>query len=409
MWASTARAIGPLMSGTVAVFLGNTILITILPIRAQVEGFSESAIGLMGTIHFAGFALGCLIGPLMVTKVGHIRCFAGFSALMATITLLFPFAIDPAAWTVMRGLSGVCLAILYLVIESWLNDSADNEIRGAVLSVYIIAASAVTVAGQLMINLFPVEAFQQFSMAAVFLVLAVAPLTLADSKAPKPVPEARLRIARLWALSPTGFVACLAAGMVEGAFWTLGPVYAQGKDLPVSQITLFMAAFVLGGLLSQWPLGRLSDHVDRRWVIIGCCVGTTVTAVLLAFLPLASGVLAFLLAVLHGAFMLPLYPLSLAHANDHAPNEELVEVSSGLLLLYAVGAISGPWAVGWAMETYDSGGVLFLAMAVILSLLALFIVLRAIVRAAPSDRSLRALFVPVPKTSQSIYTLETDD
>ena len=409
MWASTARAIGPLMSGTVAVFLGNTILITILPIRAQVEGFSESAIGLMGTIHFAGFALGCVIGPVMVTKVGHIRCFAGFSALMATIILLFPFAIDPAAWSAMRGLSGICLAILYLVIESWLNDSADNEIRGAVLSVYIIAASAVTVAGQLMINLFPVEAFQQFSMAAIFLVLAVAPLTLADSKAPKPVPEARLRIARLWALSPTGFMACLAAGMVEGAFWTLGPVYAQGKGLPVSQITLFMAAFVLGGLLSQWPLGRLSDRVDRRWVIIGCCVGTTVTAVLLAFLPLASGILAFLLAILHGAFMLPLYPLSLAHANDHAPNEELVEVSSGLLLLYAVGAIAGPWAVGWAMESYDSGGVLFLAMAVILSLLALFIVLRAIVRAAPSDRSLRALFVPVPKTSQSIYTLETDD
>ena len=409
MWASTARAIGPLMSGTIAVFLGNTVLITMLPIRAQIEGFSESAIGLMGTIHFAGFALGCVIGPYMVTKVGHIRCFAGFGALMATITLLFPFAVDPAAWSAMRGLGGVCIAILYLVIESWLNDSTDNDTRGAVLSVYIIAASAVTVAGQLLVNLFPIEAFQQFSMAAIFLVLAVAPLTLADSKAPKPVPEARLRIARLWALSPAGFVACLAAGMVEGAFWTLGPVYAQGQGMAVSDITFFMAAFVLGGLLSQWPLGRLSDHIDRRWVIIGCCLGTTVTAVLLATLPLPGGVFTLSLAVLHGGFMLPLYPLSLAHANDHAPNEELVEVSSGLLLLYALGAISGPWAVGWAMEAQDSGAALFLAMAAILSLLALFIVLRAFLRAAPSDRNLRSLFVPVPKTSQSIYSLETDD
>ena len=409
MLSGMVKSIGPLMIGAVSIFLGNTILITMLPIRAQMEQFSESAIGLMGTVHFAGFALGCIIGPWMVTRVGHIRCFAGFGALMATTILLFPFLVDPIGWSAMRGLGGICVAVLYLVIESWLNDSADNKTRGAVLSVYIIATNAVTVGGQLMVNLFPIDAYQQFSMAAIFIVLAVVPMTLNKSVAPKPVPEARLRIGRLWTLSPTGFIACISVGAIEGAFWTLGPVYAQGRGMPVSDITLFMAAFVVGGLISQWPIGRLSDKIDRRWVIIGCCVGTTATALVLANIDVSGGWKSMALAILHGAFMLPLYPLSLAHTNDYAPNDELVEVSGGLLLLYAAGAISGPWAVGWAMEYQGDGAALFLVMAGVLMALAGFILLRSVIRAAPTDRSLRSLFVPVPKTTQSVYTLETDD
>lgn len=397
------------MIGAVSIFLGNTILITMLPIRAQTELFTESAIGLMGTVHFAGFAFGCIIGPWMVTRVGHIRCFAGFGALMATSILLFPFLVDPIGWTVMRGLGGICIAVLYLVMESWLNDSADNTTRGAVLSIYIIATNAVTVGGQMMVNLFPIDAFEQFSMAAIFIILAVVPLTLNKSVPPKPVPEARLRIGRLWTLSPTGFIACISVGAIEGAFWTLGPIYAQGRGMPVSDITLFMAAFVIGGLISQWPIGRLSDKIDRRWVIIACCIGTTGTALILAYMHVTGGWQTMALAILHGAFMLPLYPLSLAHANDYAPNDELVEVSGGLLLLYAIGAISGPWAVGWTMEKQGDGAALFIVMAGVLMLLAAFILLRSLIRGGPKDRSLRTLFVPVPKTSQSVYTLETDD
>ncbi|MEQ9487624.1 MAG: MFS transporter [Alphaproteobacteria bacterium] len=409
MLSGTVKSIGPLMIGAISIFLGNTILITMLPIRAQTELFTESAIGLMGTVHFAGFALGCMIGPWMVTRVGHIRCFAGFGALMATTILLFPLLVDPVGWSVMRGLGGICIAVLYLVIESWLNDSAGNEVRGAVLSVYIIATNAVTVGGQMMVNLFPIDAYQQFSMAAVFIILAVVPLTLNKSVPPKPVPEARLRIGRLWTLSPAGFVACISVGAIEGAFWTLGPVYAQGRGMPVSDITMFMAAFVVGGLVSQWPIGRMSDKIDRRWVIIACCLGTTMTALTLAYVDISTGFETLALAVLHGAFMLPLYPLSLAHTNDHAPNDELVEVSGGLLLLYAIGAITGPWAVGFAMEKQGDGSALFLVMAGVLIALVCFIVIRAFLRSAPTDRSLRSLFVPVPKTTQSVYSLETDD
>ncbi|MDH3595462.1 MAG: MFS transporter [Rhodospirillales bacterium] len=404
---SAARSIATLLIGTGALFLGNGLLQTLLPIRAQLEAFSTSAIGLMGAIYFAGFAVGCLVGPAAVKKVGHIRCFAGFAALAAAAMLVFPIAVNPLAWSILRGFTGLCLAVLYMVVESWLNDQSSNEVRGGVLSVYIIVSNVVTMGGQLMVNIDEPTGWLLFSLVAMLVGLSLVPLSLTDTAAPKPIATAELRIARLFRYSPAGFVGCLAVGMVEGAFWTLGPVFAQGRALPVAEIALFMGAFVAGGTLSQWPLGRLSDHVDRRWVMAGCSLGTVGTGLALAFLAPDSTALAFALACLHGAFMVPLYALCLAHANDYAPNERLVETSSGLLLVYAAGAVTGPLAIGPAMERFGPGG-LFLAMAVILGLFALFLLARMLVRpiAAAGER---VEFVPVPKTTPSVYALETDD
>ena len=404
---TAARSIATLLIGTGALFLGNGLLQTLLPIRAQLEAFSTSAIGLMGAIYFAGFAVGCLIGPAAVKRVGHIRCFAGFAALAAAATLVYPLAVDPLAWTLLRGFTGLCLAVLYMVVESWLNDQSSNEVRGGVLSIYIIVTNVVTLGGQLMVNLDDPRGWLLFSLVAMLVALSLVPLSLTDTAAPKPIATAQLRIARLYRTSPSGFIGCLAVGMVEGAFWTLGPVFAQGRALPVAEITIFMGAFVAGGTVSQWPLGRFSDHVDRRWVMAGCSLGTVGTGLGLAFLTFDGTAQAFGLACLHGAFMVPLYALCLAHANDYAPSERLIETSSGLLLVYASGAVIGPLAIGPAMERFGPGG-LFLAMAVILGLLAVFLLARMFVRpiAAPEER---VEFVPVPKTTPSVYTLETDD
>jgi MFS family permease len=404
---SSARSIATLLIGTGVLFLGNGLLQTLLPIRAQLEAFSASAIGLMGAVYFAGFAVGCLVGPAAVKRVGHIRCFAGFAALAAAAMLVFPMAVDPLVWSALRGFTGLCLAVLYMVIESWLNDQSSNEVRGGVLSVYIIVTNVVTMGGQLMVNLDDPMGWLLFSLVAMLVALSLVPLSLTDTAAPKPIATAKLRIAQLYRYSPSGFVGCLAVGMVEGAFWTLGPVFAQGNGLPVAEIALFMGAFVAGGTLSQWPLGRVSDHVDRRWVMAGCALGTVGTGLGLAFLALDSAVWAFALACLHGAFMVPLYALCLAHANDYAPSERLVETSSGLLLVYAAGAVIGPLAIGPAMERFGPGG-LFLAMAAILGLFALFLLARMFMRPIAAAAQ-RVEFVPVPKTTPSVYTLETDD
>jgi MFS family permease len=404
---STRASITTLLVGTAVLFLGYGLLITLLPLRAKLEVFSTAMIGVMGGAYFAGFAVGCLIGPWVVKKVGHIRAFAGFAAIAAVLVLVLPMAIDPAIWAGVRGISGICFAILFMVIESWLNDQSSNEIRGRVLSIYIIVTNLVTMGGQLMVNLSDPAGPVLFTFAAMLVCLSLVPLSLTPTSTPKPIATAKLRITKLYHTSPSGFVGCLAFGLADGAFWSLAPVFADAKGLPVADITFVMSLFVVGGSISQWPLGHYSDKVDRRWVIAFVCAGSVCTASALAFLDLDDRWLAYALACAHGAFMLPIYPLLLAHTNDYAPNSLLVETSSGLLLLYAVGAMAGPSVAAALMQTYGDGS-LFLFIAGVLAVLLVYILFR-LGRREIAKAEERVEFYPVPKTSPSVYSLETDD
>ena len=404
---SPTRSIATLLVGTAVLFLGNGLLMTLLPIRAKLEAFSTSWIGLMGGIYAAGFALGCLVGPRVVKEVGHTRAFAGFAALCAIAAMAHPFAIDPIGWAALRGFTGLCLAVLYMVIESWLNDRAPNRVRGRVLSLYIIIGNVVTIGGQLMVNLAPPQGPTLFVLVGMLVCLSLVPLSLTPAATPTPPQSAQPQIGALFRLSPTGFVGCLAIGFIEGAFWALGPVFAQDRGLSIGQITLFMAAFMVGGTLSQWPLGRYSDKVDRRLVILGCSLATLASGVGLTTATLESFPLALVLGCLHGAVMIPLYPLCLAHANDYAPNERLVEVSSGLLLIYSTGAVLGPLTVAPAMDRFGPGA-LFMAMVLVLALFAIFLVYRLAKRSI-QEALWRGTFVPVPKTTQSVYEMETEE
>lgn len=403
---ASQRSILTLLTAAALLLMGNGLLVTLLPIRASIEGFTTTEIGAMGTTFFAGFAIGCVIGPKILMRVGHIRAFAGFAALCASSILVLDLWPAPLGWLVLRGINGLFFSVLYMVIESWLNEQADNEIRGRVLAVYIIVANLVTMAGQLMVNLAPAESYVLFSLAAILAALSLVPLSLTRTASPKPVETATLSIRRLYRLSPTGFVGCFIIGLVEGAFWTLGPVFAQDRAMSLAEVTFFMAAFVAGGTLSQWPLGRWSDRMDRRIVIAAACLGTVGTGLALAFLPLENQAIALAIAVLHGAFMIPLYALFLAHANDYAPSEALVETSSGLLLVYGTGAVIGPLIAGSAMDI-GAAGQLFVFIAVLLGGLAIYCVLRMTLRpiAQPEER---VEFVPLPRTTQTLYGLEED-
>jgi MFS family permease len=400
------RSIAILLSAAALLLMGNGLLVTLLPLRAGIEGFSTTEIGIMGTAFFAGFALGCLIGPRILIRVGHIRAFAGFAALCAVSILIFDLWSQPWGWMALRGLNGLFFAILFMVIESWLNEQASSEIRGQILSIYIIIANLVTMAGQLMVNLAPAESYVLFTLTAILAALSLVPLSLADTASPKPVETAKLGILSLYRLSPTGFIGCFIIGLVEGAFWSLGPVFAQDRAMSLAEVTFFMAAFVAGGTLSQWPLGRWSDRTDRRIVIAVTAAGTVVTGLLLAFAPLASWGQALAIAMLHGAFMIPLYALCLAHANDHAPRDALVETSSRLLLVYAGGAVLGPVVAGLAMDLADPGH-LFTFIAALLGALSLYCVVRMRLRPVVAEEE-RVEFVPLPRTTQTLYGLEED-
>ncbi len=401
------RTIATLLVGAGLMLTAVALFQTLLPLRAGIEQFSPALVGYLGTIYAAGFIVGCVFGPALVKAVGHIRTFSGVVAIAAAVSLLYPLWPNVLLWLVLRFFSGVALAVAYMVIESWLNDQSDNSTRGQILSIYIIVANVTTMAGQLLVNVASTAGPTLFALVTFLLCLTVVPIALTPTSEPTPIPTARLELKGLLSISPVGTVGCLLVGAVEGAFWTLGPTFGQLRAMSVFEITLLMAAFVLGGTLSQWPLGKLSDRYDRRLVILPVALATVGTGLLIAYWPLSELWEILTLATAHGALMVPLYALCLAHANDNVANDQLVQTSSGLLLIYSIGAAIGPTIAAQLIEFSNESG-LFVFISAVLAVFAVFIAYRLVFGPA-YERLMRSPFTPLPRTSQSVFELEVDD
>lgn len=387
-------------------FAGNGLFQTLLPIRAGQEGYTAAMIGVMGTAYFGGFTIGCFVGPKLISTVGHVRVFAGLTALLTATFLAFPLYVDAWFWGALRVVSGICIAVIYIVVESWLNDASSNANRGRVLSIYIIVTNIVTMIGQLLVNASDTAGSALFLVVAILICLAIVPISLTPTPAPTPIPSARLDLRKLYTISPVGVVGCLASGAAEGAFWSLGPVFAQGRDMITSEIALLMAAFVLGGTLSQWPLGWISDKIDRRIVISVVSCGTVISGLAIGFDATASGVPMLALAVAHGALMIPIYALCISHANDCVPNAQMVETSSGLILAFSIGATIGPAAASLFMSGEREGG-LFLFIGLVLLLLGLFAIYRLGVDKRKRIKA-KVHFAATSAASPSVFPLEDE-
>ncbi|MEM8843084.1 MAG: MFS transporter, partial [Pseudomonadota bacterium] len=271
---TSGRTVTIILLSAGLIFIGNGILQTMLPMRAELEGFSTSWIGLLGTSYFCGFIAGCFLGPPLIRSVGHIRASAGVVAVLAALVLVFPIWVSEFSWIGLRFLTGLCLAVVLMAVESWLNDQATNTTRGRIISLYIIITNAGWVIGQLGVNLADLLAPTLFLLIAIAICLSIAPVALTPTREPTPVPGAGLDLAGLFRLSPVGTVGCFIVGTAEGAFWSFAPLFGQLRGLEVFQTTLLMGAFVLGGTLSQWPIGMASDRVDRRLIILPVTLAT---------------------------------------------------------------------------------------------------------------------------------------
>lgn len=405
--ASAARTIAIILMSAGLVFAGGGLLQTMLPMRAELDGFSTGMIGFLGTAYFAGSISGCVVGPALIKGVGHIRAFSGVVAVFAALCLLFPLWVAPLPWAGLRFLSGICVAITIMALESWLNDQSSNRTRGRVLSLYIIVSNLAWIAGQLAINLADLLGMVLFILVTVAVCLSIAPVALTPTREPSEVPDAKLDLRGLLRISPVGVIGCFLVGMAEGAFWSLAPVFGQQRGLEVLDVTLLMVAFIFGGTLSQWPVGRLSDNYDRRLVILPIALATVVTGLLIAWLGDLTRMPMLAMAALHGALMIPLYSLCLAHVNDNVPADKFVQVSGGLLLIYSAGAAIGPLAAAWMMDAGGPGG-LFVFISAVLGAFGVVIAIR--LSAAWGRRiAHRSPYRPAPRTTQSVYELESDD
>lgn len=384
--------------------MGNGLQGILTPIRANAEHFSAMAIGVLGSAYFLGSIIGCLVCPYIVKRVGHIRSFSVLAATASATILIQALIIDLSIWSFLRAILGFCFAGLSMVIESWLNDKVDNQTRGRVLSIYTTINLTVVTLGQLMMNLSSPAEATLFIFVSILLSVSILPIALTESMAPPPLLVVKLRLKWLFKVSVMGCAGCFCAGLANGAFWTLGPVFAQESGMPIKSVAIFMSVTVLGGALSQWPLGRISDSMDRRKVIGSCCFLAGGTGLALSLLEGTSLPDMWILIFIFGGFTFPLYSLSVAHANDSVCREDFVEVSSGLLLIFGLGAVLGPLLASKLIQHFGQP-TLFAFTAVVHGLTGLFAFYRITQReAVPTEE--RESFVSIPQTSPEVNLLD---
>lgn len=383
---------------------GNGLQGTLLPVRAGIEGFSPFVIGVMGAAFYLGYILSCFFAPRIVARVGHIRSFTVFGTVASAAQLMHVVWVDPVSWWGLRFITGACLCGLYMVMESWINERAGKEHRGRILSIYqIVNLGAVTV-GQVLLNLYEPGGFELFVVASVLVSVALVPVALTRATAPQPLQQVRIRIPRVYAISPVGVVACLTVGLINGAVWTLVPLFAQSALTSIAELSLFMSLLILGGAVFQWPLGRWSDLIDRRLVIIMICVGGGISAVALMMFGEISRIAMYGLAFVYGGFTFALYAIAIAHANDQAEPEDFVEIASTLILVFAIGAVVGPVLASGVVELAGPNA-FFAYSAVIHVLTAVFAFYRMQRRAGvlPEDKE---DFIAVPRASPEVISID---
>jgi len=376
-------SVAALLFGTAILLTGQGLQGTLLPVRATLESFSTLSIGVMGTTYFLGFTYGCWKGSALIRGVGHARVFAAMTAIASATPLLHGLLVDPWIWSLLRFVSGFCFAVLYIVIESWLNERSTNENRGSIFSAYILINMTVLGVGQQMLLFYDPIHLNLFALTSVLVSLAAVPVALSKSENPPPVEDTRLDFRYLYRISTVGMLGSLGCGLANGSFWALAPVFSVSTSGDIALTANFMTAVVFGGAVSQWPLGWLSDRMDRRLVLGSISMaGVIIGALLWLMAGQLSHIGLIALAALWGAMAFPVYSIAVAHANDRADAGSFVMVSAGLLLMYGIGAIVGPFLAS-AMMTLGSPGSLFLFTGVIHLLLAIYVITRRFIRPQP--------------------------
>ncbi len=366
--------------------VGNTLQGTLLTVRGGLEHFSVTQIGLIGSGFSAGLVLGSLRADRLIHAVGHNRAFAALASVASAIALLHLMIIDPIAWAVFRFMTGFCFAGLLMAVESWLNSAATTTIRGQILGFYGMTGLCAGVIGQMLLPVADPQDFMLFCIASVILSLALVPVAVSRSTAPNHGEEhAALNLPKLYRQSPFGLVAAFLCGISTGAIYALGPYFAQQLGFSEVGIAIFMASITLGAFVTTWPVGWLSDRIDRRIVVIGLAlVSSLALAGLVLVLPpeFQPPPVVDALIFLAGGMVLPTYSVVVAHVNDLVSPKEFIAASGGLLIVQGAGMATGPVLGGVVMSALGVDGLLWLIVSAQL-LVAVWGIYRLTRRASP--------------------------
>ena len=358
-------------------------------------GFTRQEIGLLGSAHFLGFFIGCWWAPRLMGSVGHSRAFAAFTAAGSIGLLAHMLVVDPRAWALMRVASGLCVAGCYTVVEAWLQAKVTNETRGRAMGVYRVVDMTGSLAAQMIIGILTPASYVSYNLLAMVCCAALLPLTLTTAEQPSTPSSPRLRPRLPIKRSPLAVAGVLVAALSSASFRMVGPIYGQEVGLSAGQIAWFLAAFVLGGALAQYPVGWLADKFDRRSVLIWLSAAAMLSCAI-TIAASDTGTLGVMLAAgFFGLTTFPIYSVSAAHAHDFASDDERVELSAALMFYFALGAIFAPYLASVLIESFGPGA-LFMMISIGHGALIVFGVFRMWAR---PTRSRRTAYVYVPRTS----------
>ena len=372
----------PLMVGVMLLMVGNGVQGSLLGIRGTLEAFSTFEMSIVMSAYFLGFLGGSWLAPAMIRNVGHVRVFAALGSLISAVLVLYPMLVEWQVWAAMRVVIGFGFAGIYITAESWLNNTATNDTRGQALSAYMIVQMLGIVASQALMGFGDPFGYELFLIPSVLVSLAFMPILLADSPAPTFEASARLGFRELFAISPVGFVGMLISGGVFSAMFGMASVWGTLALLSFKQIALFTTALYVGGLVLQYPVGWLSDRMDRRSIMLWMSLVATGIMALAGFVALPFWGL-LVVAALLGGITYPMYSLIIAYTNDYLSKDQMAAASAGLIFLNGFGAIFGPLVTGWLMGQVGPRG-FFLFIGLLYGVHSAYILWRMSRRAAPA-------------------------
>jgi MFS family permease len=338
----------PLLLGVMLLMVGNGVQSSLLGIRGALEGFSTFELSMVMSAYYLGFLGGSQLAPEMIRRVGHVRVFAALGSLISAVLVLYPMLIDWSAWSVMRVLIGFSFSVIYVTAESWLNNTASNETRGQALSAYMIVQMLGIIAAQALLSVGDPTGYGLFIIPSVLVSLAFMPILLADTPAPIFDQIRPMSFRKLFTISPLGCVGMLLTGGIFSAMFGMSSVWGALIGISVGQIAAFVAALYLGGLVLQYPIGWISDRLDRRVLVLWMSAIGAVVMVIATVIDLPFNLI-LIVALLLGGTINPLYSLLIAHTNDFLGKEDMAAASAGLIFLNGFGAIFGPLITGWLM------------------------------------------------------------
>lgn len=403
---SALRSVFSLLLGSLFLMLGNGMLSTLLGIRVVQIGASEIQVGLLMSAYFLGLIVATRYFGRLLSRIGHIRAFTVFASVYSAAVLGHGLSDSIPYWLLLRAIEGSCMGGFFMCTESWLNARASNAQRGAVLSLYMCAVYLGQGSGQFLLNLAPPQAFELLAFVSIMMSMSLIPVALTKiPEPPKPSPQP-FAMKRLIEISPLGVFGCVASGLLLGGFLGVAPAFTASVGLDVSQTSLFVAVSILGGLILQWPLGILSDRIDRRYVIAFAMFIAALASAAMLTLSARYWPLIIVTGIL-GGMINALYALAISHANDFISTDDVVGASGGLLLAYSLAAVAGPFLGGALMTVLGASG--FPLYLLIVSVAGLAFTLYRILVGKSASEEERGEYQMMPNTSVLVAEILSED